>query len=80
MGATSRTSTLALQPHLREAFVAIASALSPFPLNVVMVGGSVLAAHWQHRVSTDIDLFVRRVRRWPARRVAGAGDVARWSA
>ena len=29
-------------------------------VNIVMGGGSVLAARWNHRVSTDIDLFVSR--------------------
>ena len=50
--------TLALQPHLQEEFIAIEAVLRQFPVNVVMAGGSILAAHFGHRWSTDIDLFI----------------------
>ena len=49
---------LRLQPHLKEAFESLADALRHFDFEVVMMGGSVLAAKWHHRWSTDIDLFV----------------------
>ena len=51
---------LHLPSRLRSAFLDIAQAIAQvFPDGVVaMGGGSILETLWQHRVSTDVDLFV----------------------
>ena len=51
---------LHLPSRLRSAFLDLAQAVAHvFPEGVVaMGGGSILETRWQHRVSTDVDLFV----------------------
>ena len=51
---------IALPERLRPAFLDLAGALRRvFPDAVVaMGGGSMLEARWDHRVSTDVDLFI----------------------
>ena len=52
--------TISLPSRLRSPFIGLANAiLRVFPEAVVaMGGGSLLEARWDHRVSTDLDLFV----------------------
>lgn len=56
----SRTSHLVLPEHLAESLRWYAGLLDSYlPRSAyAMGGGSVLAARWHHRLSTDIDLFI----------------------
>ena len=55
-------SALRLAPHIEDAFaIAVPLLSTALPESrLILSGGSVLQAHWRHRISTDLDFFIPR--------------------